>query len=198
MTGKDFLAYTSPDGPRVSHVRSTLVNSSLEALRRHGHYDRLVARLPRELHEPILQTITPSWLPIDVAFPYYQLLEQLGLSEAEQRALGDEVNNRINNSLLNTLLRAARLAGADPWIPLGQYDRFWSRIFQGGSIKIVQRGPKEAVIESRGLAMLGLPNWRREYGLLVRTASAIFAKTTYVRELPARDPETLILLVSWV
>ncbi|MDB4990741.1 MAG: hypothetical protein JWN04_5919 [Myxococcaceae bacterium] len=79
-----------------------------------------------------------------------------------------------------------------------QYERLWSGFFKGGAVKLIQRGPKEAVIASRGVPMLNGPRFAANYRAVLQAARAMFASTVYIRDLLSRKRDSQILLASWV
>lgn len=198
MTDRVIVDYKSPEGPTTLFVRSTLIGASLQTLRSLGYYERFVTLLEPRHHEAVLYNFAPVWLPVEVAVAYYDAWERLGLSDAELESMGSAVCQRVMGSLLGTLLRGARAAGATPWIPLGQFDRLWSRILRGGAVKITEKGPKEALVETSGLPMLRGRYFRLAYRTLLITAGSLFCKVLYLKERQAPAPDAHCALVSWV
>src|SRR5688572_27123859 len=88
---KLLLEFHSPAGSAVTQVRSTLLQSSLQTLREHGLFERYVALLPKEYHEPILLTLAPSWLPVEVAMAHYRCCDQLSLDDTALQRFGETV-----------------------------------------------------------------------------------------------------------
>ena len=198
MADKVVLDFRSSDGPTATHVRSTLLGSSLETMRVLGFYERFASLLPSAYHEQILYTFAPMWLPVDVAVAYYDTWARLGLSEPELEHAAGMVCERIMGSFLATLARGARQSGATPWIPLRQYDRLWSRIFRGGAVRVTEKGPKDALIETHGLPMLRSPYFRLAYRSLLMTAGRLFARKLHMRERRVKASDAYAVLASWV
>ena len=137
----------------TTHVRSTLIQSSLKQLKASGHFDEYERRLPQAQRAEILDSVAPTWLSIEVAMAHYQACDELQLSTAELTRLGEAVGKLINNVLISVLARAAKAAGITPWQFYGQLGRVWSRAFQGGAVGLKRVGETESLIEIRGLPL---------------------------------------------
>jgi hypothetical protein len=195
---KVVLDYHAPEGPVVTHVRSTLLSSSLQMMRELGYFDRYVALMPKAACETILLTLAPTWLPVALADAHYAACDGLALSASETDFVGQAVATRFMGSLLQTFVRSSRNVGGSPWVPIKQYGRLWSRIWQGGSVLVTEVGPKDAVIESRGLTVAKYPYFSAAYMGVIRSACLMFASTVYVKLGRTRDPSTHICNLSWV
>lgn len=137
----------------VTHVRSTLIQSSLKQLKAHGRFDAYEQRLPQARRAEILDTLAPTWLAIEVAMAHYQACDELDLTTLELKRIGEAVGDRMGNMLIGALARAAKLTGITPWQFYGQLGRAWSRAFQGGCAGLTRVGPNESLIELRGLPL---------------------------------------------
>jgi hypothetical protein len=192
------LDFTSPDGKTVTHVRSTLLQSSVQTLKDNGFFDRYQAALSPRYRDEILLTLAPTWHPIEVAMAHYEAWEALGFSLDELRAISESVSTRIMGTFVATMVRSSRNAGATPWFPLSQYDKLWRRLFMGGSVRITERGPKDAMVESHGLAMFEGRCFPISYQGVVRTAMLLFAKNVFARTLPCKQRGSHVAAYSWV
>jgi hypothetical protein len=182
----------------ATEVRSSLIFSSLQSLRSHGLFDRYVSLVAPEFRDTILNSVAGVWLPMRVGVAHYQACEDLGIPAADQVAIGHEVGNRIQGSLVGMLLRSARGAGATPWTVLGQLDRLWDRVFRGGAGPLVmRRGPKEARVELIGLPLLGVPYFRHAYRGTFLAGLELFSNKVYVHEGARRLDGTAEFRVSW-
>jgi hypothetical protein len=198
QVGSVLVDYTSPDGAQVTHVRSTLIASSLQTLRELQYFDRYFERLPREHRDEILLALGPAWLPLETALAHYRACEALDLTEEQLGAIGTSVTTRLANTLIATFLRSTRAVGGSPWLSLEQSDRMWSRLMRGGAVRVTRRGPKEAMVEVTGLALFEL----RYFSLAFRSAllggALLFSKTAYLREQGKRRPHAMVAILSWV
>ena len=190
-----------PQGIRpVSFVRSTLIQSSLNSLRDRGHFDRY-ASLVSPLHkESILGTLAPEWLPLDVGLAHYEACEALRLSPHELLEVGEAVGNRIQGTFIGTLVKRARTVGLTPWVPLGQFDRLWSRLMQGGAVGLTQKGPKDAVVEVRLLPLARFAYFRAAFcGVIASGIKLGGGRAAYVKEATIDDVEKrLLFTAAWV
>ena len=195
---KVVLDYHAPEGPIATHVRSTLLSSSLQMIRELGYFERYVALMPKAACETILLTLAPTWLPVALADAHYAACDGLALSPSETDLVGQAVAARFMGTFLQTFVRSTRGVGGSPWVPIKQYGRLWSRIWQGGSVLITERGPKDALIESRGLAVAKYHYFSTAYMGVIRAAGLMFASTVYVRSVRSSEPSTHLCNISWV
>ena len=199
-SGTLLVDYTSPAGPEVTHVRSTLISSSLQTLREFGHYERYLERLDREFHDAVLLTLAPTWLPVDVAMAHYGACDALELTSDDLEKIGEAVSARIMGTFLGHLTRSARSVGASPWIPFKRYGRLWSRLMMGGRCRVMEIGPKDAQIECTGMPMVRYRYFSEAYLGVIRGSAGMFAKTVYVRRRPSTGAALgrIIVQTSWV
>jgi len=134
----------------ATHVRSTLIQSSLNILRDAGHFDRYLQLLDPAERDVVLHTLAPTWLPVAAGVAHYAACDALKLDAHQLRDIGERVGDRIQGTFLRTLTRGVRAAGITPWTLLNHFDRLWGRLFQGGSVELTRKGPKDVTIEVRG------------------------------------------------
>lgn len=193
------IAHLSPIPPATS-IRSTVLQSSLASLRLRGHFDDWNSKIEPRFRATIVESLAPSWMPIEVAIAHYSACEALALPISEQIAMGEAVGNRIQGSFMATLMKSARAAGFDPLVLLGQFDRLFARLFQGGSVQVVQTGPKDLDIEIRGVPLTRQAYFRVAFTGVVR-AGFVFAgvKAAYVKQESYSAPlESFSMHASWV
>lgn len=183
VTDAVVLAYPEPIVP-VTVVRSTVLLSSVAALREAGHYDLYLAALPREFHEPLLESVVGMWLPLAVATAHYRACDSLVLSADSQAKLGRAVFDRTKGTLLGTAVRLAQNAGVTPWTVFPYFQRFWLRGYDGGGIRVTRVGPKEALIEVVSVGLLDVPYYRSALRGLLTGVIALFCRQAYVHERP--------------
>ncbi len=137
----------------MTEVRSTLLASSIGALRSRGHFDAYAARLDPAHRDAILGPSRPAWFPIDVAIAHYDACDRLGLSVEEMQLIGWSVGARIETTFLNALAKGAQALGVTPWKLLGNFQRLWARVLQNGSVAVTKTGPKDGIVEVRGVPL---------------------------------------------
>jgi hypothetical protein len=192
------FAHPAPRTLAVDAIRSTLVTSSLAALRERGHYERYLAALPLEMHEPVLSSIAGQWLPIGLGAAHYEACDALRLPAEEQEAIGSDVAARVQGTFLGTLVRAARGAGVTPWLGFKQYSRLWARLFRGGDVAVYKTGPKDARLEVVGLPLSRFTYFRAGFRGVNRATCALFAGTVYVHDVPRLCTDTTLgFRMSW-
>jgi len=191
--------HESSHGPAVVQVRGALLVSSLQTLRDLGYFPRYSAKLPAALHDSVVYALASSWLPTELAMAHYGACDAMELDDAELEGIGERVSARIMGTFVATLLRGTRMVGADlrPVLVLQQFHRLWDRLVLGGSCTVRQTGPKDAVIEVRGIPMFRYRYFRMGYTSLIRGAGLIIGRTLYTRVLRGSDTGQSLSL-SWV
>jgi hypothetical protein len=188
-------------GPRgiVTHVRSSLVLSSVQSIRARSLFDAYAEKLAPEERNAILESASSDWLTMKTARAHYEACDALGFTLAEQISIGGEVGDKVQKSFLGILLRAARSAGVTPWVVLGHLDRIWTRVFDGGGGAVMTRlGPKEATVRFVGLPIIDVPYLRNAFRGAFVAATDPFCEKSYVQELPAkRVPGGVVYRLSW-
>lgn len=152
----------------ATHVRSTLLQSSLNSLRDAGHFDRYVALLDPVHKDAVLHTLAPTWLPVEVGVAHYGACDALKLDALQLRDIGERVGDRIQGTFLRTLTRGVRAMGVTPWTLLNHFDRLWGRLFQGGSVELTRTGPKDVTIEICGAVIPQFEYFRIGFSGVVR------------------------------
>lgn len=193
--------HRSAGGRAVTHVRGTLLVSSLQVLKEAGRYERYLRELPEQWHEPVLFAIALSWVPVEVAIAHYAACDALALSDRELGTIGELVAGRLAETFLGSILQAARGAGVDaPWIALRAQPRIWDRIYQGGGVKVWRTGPKDAKAEFYGLPLTQFHYFRIAYCGYYRGLANLFVRSAYVKATRAEEPkpDTFAIAASWV
>jgi hypothetical protein len=195
------IAPPAADAGRVTHVRSTLVLSSVQSLRAHSLYEHYIRLLDPGMRDTVEALIAGQWLPVETALKHYRACDALGLTLANEIALGHEVGTRIQGSILGLLLKGAKGAGATPWTGLGFMDRLWERVFNGGGgVGLVKLGPKEARAQLVGLPLLTVPYFRHAFRGTMLAGLELFCQRAYVHEQgrDRADDTSFTFRVSWV
>ena len=193
------MDWASRPGAKVTHVRSTVLSSSLQTLRKRGHYENYLEHLPEEHHEAVLMTLAPTWLDVSHGVAHYSACDALKLPSAELKIIGNAVGDRIQSTFLGTLARGARQAGVSPWLPLGRVDKIWTRLMQGGDVAVFKTGPKDARVEIRDCALANIPYFRIAFTGVIHGAASVFAARVLVRDLPKLSGHgKMVFRLSWV
>jgi hypothetical protein len=182
----------------TTHLRSTLVASSLESLRRRNLMDRYGELVVPEHKEAILSTVAGLWLPIDVGLAHYEAVDRLGFTIEEQAAIGAEVSHKIHDTFLGVVMKMATNAGVTPWTLLPKGNQLFGRVFQGGGgTRVVKLGPKEARADIVGIPLLAVPYFRNAIRGLYQAGISVFCTRCYVHEIGRRSPTAITLRLSW-
>jgi hypothetical protein len=184
--------------PMGTEFRSTWLTASLEIFRERGYFDRYLANLEPDYHEPILRSIAGVWLPDSICVAHYRAADALGLSVQEQLANGKAALQRLQKTIFSFGFHAAREVGVTPWTMLKALPKTWDREWRGGGIGIFKIGPKDARIEIigfRGCAIAYCRNGMR--GVAMGLCELVCSKA-YAREIPALCTDSTVgFHVSW-
>lgn len=183
----------------ASHVRGTVLLSSLRSLRKRDLLDRYMASLNVAYHPEVMSITAPTWYPIPLADAHYSACDALNLSAVVAQEIGTESSRFINESVVRTLARASREAGATPWSALSLIPRLMERTWQGGAIGIWRVGPKDARLEWHGQPVARHPYYRVALQGFTNALVTMFARTGVVRQIATRGPPSMVALrISWV
>jgi hypothetical protein len=182
----------------TTHLRSSLITTSLQSLRSRRCYDRYLALLDPERRADVVDAVAGLWLPIEIGVAHYDACEALNLSSAESYDIGRDVGDRVQGSLLGVVLRTAKGAGISPWTGLMMCSRLYDRLFLGGSVQLVKLGPKEARLEVINNPCVAIAYWRSGFRGIVASATQLFASKSYVTELPKLTSSwQFAMRISW-
>jgi len=194
------VEYLSVHGPRVTDIRGMVLQAGLKQLQERGHYDDFLARVPQPHGEQLVHALASSWVPADVYNTYLETLESMRLSDAQISLMSEPMGAGIFFSLFASIVRATRNNGGDGavWLGLNQADRVFSRMHQGGAIRVTQVGPKDAVIEVSGLMFAQLRCFRVAHCAFLRGIFSYSTRACVCKPQHAPRPDRLAVLVSWV
>lgn len=183
----------------ATRVRSTLLVSSLQSLRRRGRYDDYLALLPPEHHKIMLGLPAGQWVPMTLAEAHYQACQGLGFDRPDLLVIGREVGDRIEGTFLATMVRMVGSVGATPWTALGQIPHLYSRLFDGGSgVSVSRRGPKDARVRFCGMPLARIPYYRGAMAGVIEIGLQLFCTRAYVTDAPVSSPSSIVALdVAW-
>lgn len=196
------VEYTSPGGPQVTSTRGTLVVGALQQLKELSLYESYLALSPPEHRETVGHVLAVSWVPIDLIATHCRVCDELALPEAQLTEMGHRLGVQMFENFIGSALRAVRGAGVDSaiWFALKQVDRVWPRIYVGGSCCVIQRGPKDAVLEVLGMSVATSRTFRIMHHAFLGGLSSAVTKVSVVRSARPRvlDAHTLATSFSWV
>ncbi len=197
-----FLPFPAPvaDIPVATHVRGSVLVSSVRGLRAKQLFDRYMGFRDVLGRERILATTASSWVPLQEALEHYFALDKLRLSNELVEELGAASGRVINASFLGVVVRMTHEAGATtPWSALANTGRLVTRTWKGSGCRVMKLGPKEARFEWVGQPLVVSPYYRLAYGAFMSGVFTLFCKTSIVREIPRLTTTTSICYrCSWV
>jgi hypothetical protein len=182
----------------VRAVRSTLLLSSRASLTERGLFDTYERSLSPEAASAMKEIIAGTWLPIDLVMQHYRACDALGLSRADQVALGRTNGERLSGTLLGTLAKLARSAGTTPLMLIEQFPRFWGRIFEGGELSFDVRGPKDVNVVVHAPPIVSSPHFRNGLAGTAESIVGLVSTRLFVRIRRFDDREgTSAYLMQW-
>jgi hypothetical protein len=184
--------------PLATHVRSTLIVSSIQALRGHGLFDAYLARLPATHRDEILSLIAGTWIPIDLGFVHYRTAEQLGLDERTIDEIGGEVGARVNKSSLSLVVKLSKQAGVTPWTALSRAHRLRELSWKGSDVAVWKLGPKDARFDWVGIPYAASPYYVTSLGGFLRGLIQLFSTKAYTKVVREKcSPTAVSYRLSW-
>jgi hypothetical protein len=185
---------------RLTHIRGSLLASSIQSLRARGLYDRYYELLAPTLRSAIVDSTAGEWLGLEYAVAHYTACNGLGLSPDEQRGMGRDVSRRINETFLGVVVKMARGVGVTPWVLLLRGNVLYSRVLRGGGLQVTKTATKEARIDIKGCLVMDIPYFRNALLGMYESSLELFAERVVLRALPGdSSPGTHIALrVHWI
>jgi hypothetical protein len=184
----------------ATRVRSTLLVSSLQSIRRRGRHDDYLALLPTEHHKTILSLPAGQWVPMSLGEAHYLACDGLGFARDEQLVIGREVGDRVEGSFLATMVRMAGSVGATPWTALAQIHHLYDRLFDGGGgMSVSRRGPKDARMRFAGMSLARIPYYRGALAGVIEIGLQLFCTRAYVTDAPGpASPQSIVAMdLAW-
>ncbi len=199
--GRIIIDHVRTDKPSVTHVKGLVLANSIEVLKHGGFYDRYLSLLPAQHRDAVLYAVAPSWVPVDVALAHYQACDGLMLTDDELETVGALIAKRVAETFLGTVFRTTRKAGVETfWYVVKRSDRFWDRAYLGGAITVIQTGPKDVIVEWRGLPLVESRYFRIAQRYYSEALATMFCSRAYVKTIRPRSPHphSLTTSFSWV
>jgi hypothetical protein len=183
----------------ATHVRSTLIVSSMQALRTRGLLDAYVSHLDPSHRADLLSLIAGTWVPVEIALAHYRAAQRLGLDAPTIEAIGAEVGERINKSVLSVVVKMSKQVGVTPWTALGRAHRLRELTWKGSDVAVMKLGPKEARVDWVGIPCAAVPYYVTSLGGFLRALIQLFSSKAYAR--PVREEcsaSAVSYRISWV
>jgi hypothetical protein len=182
----------------ATHVRSTLIVSSMQALRARGFFDAYAAHLSPASQGELMSLIAGTWVPIDLGLAHYRAVDKLGLDPQAIDAIGGEVGARVNRTVLSTVLKMSKQTGVTPWSALARAHRLRELSWQGSDLAVWRLGPKDARLDCVGMPFAAIPYYAVSFGGFVRGLVQLFSSKAYSKMEHARcSPTSVSYHLSW-
>jgi hypothetical protein len=204
--GKTLLEHSSAHGSTVTHIRGILLANAQRNMMEYGVYELYLKLLPPKVRGHLEGVIASSWIDMEVALVHYTTAELIAVREnidplTAAESVGSRLAERISQTFMGAAVKTARNGGLEAYLfVMKQNHRVWDRIYKGGGTAVFQRGPKEIVLEDRGLPLLGCSVFRMGYLAYLKAMAALFCRAAFVNPAPprCRNPNTIATRVSWV
>lgn len=186
--------------PPITHVRGTLLASSVQGVKDRGLNESYFAELPAEHHDAIRGLVPSTWLPLEVAQAHYRAVDRLPLTSADHWAMGRRVAERVQHSWVGTIVRGLKASGAvTPVQVLERFQNAWDRLMDGGGAsRVVQTGPKDIRVECYGIPLAEGNYFRAAWCGMFESTLGLVARKVFVRELVRyRSPTSCGFAISW-
>ncbi len=199
MEPEVFVPFEFPGRPSLAtRVRSTLIVSSMQTLRKHGHYDAYVRQIDTRYRDDLVALTAGRWIPVELGLAHYQAADRLGLDVRAIDAYGAEVGERVSKSALSMVFRISREGGVTPWTAFARIHRLRIENWEGTDISITKLGPKDARLDWIGMPYASVPYYLTSFGGFLRAAVQLFSTKAYTRLVNVRTtPTSLSYRVSW-
>lgn len=183
--------------PLATHLRGTVLASSLSAIEGLGMRDDYFATLAPEHHDAIRGLVVNDWIPMALALAHYGALETMGLAGEVARDNGRKVADRVQKSYLATLVRALGV-GITPWSILPRTQSVLDRLLLGSTVAVYKVGPKDARIEMHGIPIARYAYVRSGWSGMIEGGLDLVCRKSFVKDVSARRTETIACyLVTW-
>jgi hypothetical protein len=184
--------------PPATHVRSTLIVSSMQAFRARGLFDAYSARLSVESRNELMSLIAGTWIPIELGFAHYRAADGLALDSKTIDGIGGEVGERINKTMLSLVVKLSKQTGVTPWTALGRAQRIRELSWQGSDVAVWKLGPKDARFDWVGMPYADIPYYVTSLGGFLRGLIQLFSTKAYTKTVPERcTPTAVSYRISW-
>ncbi len=180
------------------NARSTILLGSIACIRDLGRFDEYVTRLPADHREILLGAVAAEWIPMEIALSHYSACDALNFTVDQQLQNGRVTFDKSRGTLLGTVVRMATQSGMTPWNVFPYFQRFWERGYDGGGVRVVKLGPKEARLELVAVRIADSRYYRNALRGLVMAVTEMFCRKAYATETPGqRGPSMVSYRVQW-
>ena len=183
----------------ATHVRGSLLLSSVQALRAAGLFDLYAAHLTPAAEAAIFSFPASHWHSMLVALDHYTACEALNLTMAQQVDLGYQVSTRVQGTFVALLLRTARRLGVSPWTVLDNVEKIWDRVLTGGGGARVRRiSDHSAHCKLAGLPIVDIPYLRNAWrGAFIAALEPFCTRVLVTEIIEARRPGVAVYGITW-
>lgn len=197
---EQFVPHTHPRDrvPMATHVRGTVILSSLRSIRARGLEKAYLAALEPKSHLLVASLTAPTWLPVSFALAHYDACGRLDLDRHTIDEIGAEAGRFINQTVLTVVSKLSIESGMTPWFALAHAPKLVARTWQGSSVAVWRIGPKDARLDWVQQPLARIPYFRAAFRSFAAATIQLFARTCFVREVHATSADTEVAYrLSW-
>ena len=190
----------SCEEPVATHIRGSMLASSISILRARRSEHEYFRALPPAHHEAIRSLVAQAWLPMELGVAHYQAMAVVFPETSDQLENGRLAAARAQNGYVQTIAKALHATGsADVTLGLKRIPGVIGRIVRGGECEISLAGPKDARIELRGFPILATAYVHNAWQGMFESSLGVFSRRIFVRQdLAYGRADRMALQVSWV
>jgi hypothetical protein len=191
---------SSPESTPATHIRGTMLASSLATARSRGMEQAYFAALPAALHADVREVVPQAWAPIDLAVAHYLAMEAAFPDTFEQVANGRLASERTQSGYVATIIRALKATGnLDMSDVLKRVPAALARLVLGGSCVVYKCATKDARIELSGFPFLAAKYTHNAWQGMFEGSFALLSRRIFFKQdLAYARTHRMALHVSWV
>lgn len=188
-----------PAARPVDAVRSTLIASSLLALRDLALEGRYFEHLPEVHHATIRSLGVGEWLPVELVAAHYAAYDAMCLTEAQIARIAATSQRRTNGTMLRALGAIVRqVGGLSSSLLVNHVPRLWERSFRGGYVLVEPLGAKDVRLRISGLRAIGeSPYFRSAITSHYEFGLRLFASSGEVKVLSGVSADVYAARLIW-
>ena len=200
MSGREALVALpcAPDRvPVATHIRSTVLASSLAAIESLGLRESYLRGLPPEHHDAVTSLVVGEWLPMDLGVAHYRAIEGLCLGDRQARDNGRRVADRVQKSYLATMIKTLGF-GITPWSILPRTQAILDRLMMGSAVMVARFGPKDARLEIHGAPIARFSYVRAGWAGMIEGGLELVCRRAFCRDVsPPRTATVAAYVLNW-
>ena len=184
----------------ATHIRGTMLASSLAVVREEGFEQKYFALLPAQYHTAVHGLVAQDWLSMELAIAHYAAMDRMFPTMAQQLENGRRAAQRAQVGYIQAVVRTLRLTGTiDLAAGLKRVPDVIARIVRGGSCNVYLVARKDGRIELNGYPFLASRYVHNGWQGMFEASFSMLSRRIFVRQdLLCSGDDCMALDVSWV